>query len=1020
MYPYRYILILLILIPTSPQAQVFMHVDSTIAPTGEVFSDIGYYDTENCQNTTLGTFFPADIQDLAIAPHGTIYCYGSNDIVSGLNSVVGVDNLGNGILRYHPSVPYDSTIAGMTCDEAGNLYLAGKGIWRVNTSLQATYLGDLPAAMQCRGDISWWKGQLILTSVGHQLVAVDLQDLANSQVLMDFPAGIDPIHGLAVFNIHCDSTLVYAVGKSQEGSTVYLLDIDNQSLSEVCDTDIPMMGAATDSECAIPACEVWVDLDADDNSGAGGLDFAGRPSCVPPLAVVDDDASVFSTLQRIDSVTLSLQDILDAGSELLRYTGTGSAVGISGNNSVRLVIYHNSTSTLTDFADALREVVYDNLAPVPSYGSRTIEVVAYEYRSEGQSAVATLTLGPPQFSWSADMTEPHCFGFNDGAIGLTISGGEAPYALSWAVGSQTNPATALASGSHTFTITDAKGCTHTDSIYLLQPDTLAAEILYAGTSAICGDIAQLEARALGGTAPFLYSWNTGANGPVLTNQPAGTYAVQVEDAHGCIATDSLSIEAGSPVWVTQQEELCEGEQFNFQGNAISTDTSFCLSYTLASGCDSTFCLDVHFTDTVMLIEYRELCAGDTLVVFGETISSDHTLCVVYSGVDGCDSTYCLVATFSKPESWFNDSLCLGAAYDFGGQLLTQAGIYQDTLLAVNGCDSIIHLELSEVQPQAIDFELMGSLCKEGLVTIHGGLFNSYWWSTGDTSAAIEVIVPGLYLLQARDADGCEVTDSVFIDEPVLEAIFDIVEPSCYDYTDGFIEVEAMMGGNPPYQYSLNGQPFQAEPVFTGLGAGSYELLVEDAEGCHLQERILLTQPPAGTVSAGTDHNIKLGEAVKLAATSNLPNPSIQWLPPDFLDCTTCLTTISEPLTTTVYQLIVSDENGCTATDSVTIHVSTISDVFIPNIFSPNGDGINDHFTIFAGVSITQIAILRIYNRWGALVFEAKNTSANKAHSGWDGYYKGKPMPSGVYTYYALLRRLDGATEVKKGEVTLVR
>jgi gliding motility-associated-like protein len=120
-------------------------------------------------------------------------------------------------------------------------------------------------------------------------------------------------------------------------------------------------------------------------------------------------------------------------------------------------------------------------------------------------------------------------------------------------------------------------------------------------------------------------------------------------------------------------------------------------------------------------------------------------------------------------------------------------------------------------------------------------------------------------------------------------------------------------------------------------------------------------------------------------------------------------------------LTATSQNGCIAHDSLSVRVNISREIYIPNIFSPDFDGYNDYFNIFApSPAVQAVEQLLIFDRWGALVFEQENLPFNAPGAGWDGRFKGKDLPSGVYTYLAKVRFLDGEVMEYAGEVTLVR
>ncbi|MFQ5448181.1 MAG: gliding motility-associated C-terminal domain-containing protein, partial [Saprospiraceae bacterium] len=238
--------------------------------------------------------------------------------------------------------------------------------------------------------------------------------------------------------------------------------------------------------------------------------------------------------------------------------------------------------------------------------------------------------------------------------------------------------------------------------------------------------------------------------------------------------------------------------------------------------------------------------------------------------------------------------------------------------------------------------------------------------------------------------------------------------------NGSIVIDNVSGGNSPWRYSIDGINFFPDGAFENLGAGNYLLTIEDVSGCRKELPVVLEAPSPIFVEAGDDKEIKIGESVTLAAVTNIADPSASWQPPDYLDCTDCLVVNAQPLETIQYEIEVWDENGCMAKDSVTIFVDPATGVYIPNAFSPNGDGINDWFTVYAGLSVPMVKSLMIFNRWGDKVFENTNFLPNELGMGWDGTFKGKRVPTGVYVFRVELQRIDGKIEMMHGEVSLLR
>ncbi|MFQ5447408.1 MAG: gliding motility-associated C-terminal domain-containing protein, partial [Saprospiraceae bacterium] len=209
-----------------------------------------------------------------------------------------------------------------------------------------------------------------------------------------------------------------------------------------------------------------------------------------------------------------------------------------------------------------------------------------------------------------------------------------------------------------------------------------------------------------------------------------------------------------------------------------------------------------------------------------------------------------------------------------------------------------------------------------------------------------------------------------------------------------------------------------------LSAGAYQITVLDAGDCESSEIILINVPLPVSVGLGEDRFIESGDGLILEAIVNVPFDSLAsvvWSPLDSAECPTCLTQPVVPLFTTTYSISITAENGCTDEDTLTVFVDRKKHVYVPNAFSPNGDGANDVFRIFAKPgTVKKIKSFLVFNRWGETVFQYFNFQPNDPAYGWDGTYRGQQMDPAVFAWFAVIEFLDGKTKVFEGDVTLVR
>lgn len=188
------------------------------------------------------------------------------------------------------------------------------------------------------------------------------------------------------------------------------------------------------------------------------------------------------------------------------------------------------------------------------------------------------------------------------------------------------------------------------------------------------------------------------------------------------------------------------------------------------------------------------------------------------------------------------------------------------------------------------------------------------------------------------------------------------------------------------------------------------------------QKITIEEDAAVEVSiTPTEKEVLFGETIFIEATTNLADEEIEnivWTPITNLDCTDCLRTELEALVEEDYIVTVTDKSGCSDQAIFQLFVEQPDiEIFVPNIFTPNGDGINDGFTLFTNGFII-VEELSIYDRWGKLLFETRNIPPNEPTAGWDGQAKGQMLPNGVYLYSFLIRYPDGTSDYLKGTITL--
>ncbi len=374
-------------------------------------------------------------------------------------------------------------------------------------------------------------------------------------------------------------------------------------------------------------------------------------------------------------------------------------------------------------------------------------------------------------------------------------------------------------------------------------------------------------------------------------------------------------------------------------------------------------------------------------------------------------------------------------FDFGNGPTTNneltgipAGTYNVQVVDGQGCEGFFTIVLEDFPPLEVSIDPEDISCfgeGDGMITVTamGGAGNyAYTWDNGGTMETIDNLQAGNYTVTVTDENGCTIVTSADIIEPdSISLSLNIIDVLCAGDASGVITVNAT-GGTPPYEYSIDGTTYQDAPDLTGLVSGFYTAFVRDSRNCIYTIEGLVNEPPPLIVEAGSDQTIDLGFTANIHAQIVPPfRPvTITWVPSETLDCPDCDDPTAMPVQTTTYLITIVDSTGCVSEDSLTIFVDLKRPVYIPNAFSPNVDGLNDFFIAYAGPAARAIKALKVFDRWGEMVFDGRELNLNDEPSGWDGSFKGKLMDPAVFAYFAEIEFIDGVVVLFEGDLTLLR
>lgn len=296
----------------------------------------------------------------------------------------------------------------------------------------------------------------------------------------------------------------------------------------------------------------------------------------------------------------------------------------------------------------------------------------------------------------------------------------------------------------------------------------------------------------------------------------------------------------------------------------------------------------------------------------------------------------------------------------------------------------------------------------------------YTWSNSPSSGpSASGLCAGSHSVTVTDVNGCfGVSQFTLIDPPPLQVDATSHNAPCEDACigKGFV---TQNGGTPPYGYLWNDPAAQTTNPAINLCPGSYIVTVTDTKGCKDTAHILVEDSSVYiTFSASVSKDTVFeGQTVQLVSTWLGTGYTYQWTPVTWINNPAIFNPLVSPYGSVTYTVVATDKYGCKFTDTVEITVLEVfceePFIFVPNAFTPNGDGMNDVLYLYS--IYAEEVYFAIFNRLGEKVFETRNKEY-----GWDGTYKGRDSDPGVFDFYLEVRCFNKIQFRKKGNITLIR
>ncbi|MDD3877880.1 MAG: gliding motility-associated C-terminal domain-containing protein [Bacteroidales bacterium] len=575
---------------------------------------------------------------------------------------------------------------------------------------------------------------------------------------------------------------------------------------------------------------------------------------------------------------------------------------------------------------------------------------------------------------------------------------------------------------YTVTATDNFGCHATAqvAVHVIQLQ-LSSNLTHATCFNYCDG--EISISPYGGGYPYTFSWSNSASTAQISNLCAGPYSVTVTDTNNCQIIEQYNIVQPpvlSVLLIDTVHVVCNGicDGLITVGGSGGTPP---YSYSWISGqntptinglCAGIYTVTVTDSNNCFAVLPVEI---DDTSNFDAQVNISNISC--FGFCDGEAQAFGIGGTMPYTYQWVG-----GQTTDTLGGLCD--GVYNVTVTESLGCLRNVYITVTQPPQLIVNTNILSNpscygFCDgEAQASISGGTqpYNTLW-SNNQTGISVSNLCDGTYSVIVTDSNLCIAGDTFIMQEPtplILE--LSSTNVPCVDVCNG-VAIATVSGSTPPYTFLWSDG--QTTSSASNLCSGNYSVTVLDDHNCSIINNITVADssvlPPTFNVTSEFD-TIYNSQSSQLIATQ-LPGFSYSWSPSGSLNNPNIFNPIASPTQTTTYYLTLTDPWGCTYIDTITIIVIEVicddSNIFIPNAFSPNGDGYND-LLLVRGHVIDEL-YFTVYNRWGEKLFESKKLS-----DGWDGVYNGMMSESGVYVYYLEVICIDKQEFFKKGNITLVR
>lgn len=672
----------------------------------------------SCSPTTIGFYDPNmtsgfNMTDIAFSPNGTLYGISYSGFYS-IDTLTGQATLINTHTLINPNA--------LVSDNNGTMYVADYdgGLYTIDiTTGTHTQIATLPTGSA--GDLAFYNGTLYMADVNNNLITINLNATPITTTTigaMNIGVG-QTVYGILTLGTNCQNAQF--IGGS---TSLYSISPTTAQTSFLCNVGTTIVGLSSLYDFLGSDCDLRVDLDTDNSSGATNIDYDIGLTCATNLTIADSDVTVYSSL-TIDSIQIQLTSGLqNPNDEIFTYITSPNITMLQHSDLFITLVNTGGNASFVDFETAILNITYENNAIVPTSGLREISVIAYANTLVSDVAVTSFYLSTAASVINLGNDTILC---NNNGLVLDVT--TPGTSIVWEDNSTASIRTITQSGQYIATASNTCGtATDTINITIYTPAQTTIDTTICSTDFV-----------------------TVANTPYNTT---GTYTHILQTWQGCDSTITLNLIVNPTIQTVIDTTICTPNTITVANIVHDTNGTYIYPMQTWQGCDSTVTLNLTVNQSYEAFIVDTICEYDSYQLGGQSFNSTGNFSVTFPSILGCDSTIYLDLTVNPVDTTYK---IVDVCDDSFVTSLTE--LYTSQF----GCDSVV---ITNWVVNNSFLNLPDSvICSDAIYTIDlSAVSNDVVWQDGSTDLSYDISTTGTYSLTATGIDGCIDLDTFVISE----------------------------------------------------------------------------------------------------------------------------------------------------------------------------------------------------------------------------------------------------------------